>query len=68
MRETIEAHNKLEGYAYSLKTQIEDPEKLADKLSAEDKQTIQTSVTEVLEWMEQVKCCPALLFCRAADS
>ncbi len=53
-RETIEARNKLETYAYSLKTQIEDSEKLADKVSAEEKETLQKSIRDVLDWMEEV--------------
>ena len=39
-------------YAYSLKTQINDKEKLGGKLSDEDKKTIETAVEEQIKWLE----------------
>jgi len=52
-RERVEARNGLEGYAYSLKQQINDPDKLGKKLSAEDKQTMEVAVQETLDWMSK---------------
>lgn len=53
MKETIDARNGLEGYAFSMKNTITDSEKLGDKISEEDKETIQTAITEVIEWLEE---------------
>jgi len=52
MKERVEARNELESYAYSLKNQIADKEKLGGKLSEEDKTTIEEAVTEHIEWLE----------------
>jgi len=52
MKERVEARNELESYAYSLKNQIADKEKLGGKLSEEDKTTIEEAVTEQIEWLE----------------
>merc|ERR1719192_588706 len=41
MREKIEAKNGLESFAFGLKSQLEDEDKLAGKLSEEDKDTIE---------------------------
>merc|ERR1712217_718915 len=51
MREKIEAKNGLESFAFGLKSQLEDEEKLAGKLSEEDADTIEEAVTEVLDWL-----------------
>jgi len=53
MKDTIDARNGLEGYAFSMKNTITDSEKLGDKISEEDKETIQTAIKEVLEWLEE---------------
>ena len=37
LKEKIDAKNSLENYIYTMKNTIEDKEKLADKLAAEDK-------------------------------
>uniref|UniRef100_A0AAQ4PSX7 78 kDa glucose-regulated protein n=2 Tax=Euteleostomi TaxID=117571 RepID=A0AAQ4PSX7_GASAC len=52
LKERIDARNELESYAYSLKNQIGDKEKLGGKLSDEDKETIEKAVEEKIEWME----------------
>jgi heat shock protein 5 len=52
IRQTIEARNKLEGYAFNMRNQIEDEDKLADKLSEEDKETINDALTETIEWLD----------------
>jgi len=51
MREKIEAKNGLESFAFGLKSQLEDEEKLAGKLSEEDADTIEEAVTDVLDWL-----------------
>jgi heat shock protein 5 len=53
VKEKVEARNELEGYAYSLKNQIGDKEKLGGKLSSEDKETIETAVNEAISWLEK---------------
>ena len=52
VKERVESRNELESYAYSLKNQINDKEKLGAKLSDEDKQTIETAVEEQISWLE----------------
>jgi heat shock protein 5 len=51
-RQTIEARNQLEGYAYNMRNSIEDEDKLGDKLSEDDKETIEVAVEEVIEWLD----------------
>ena len=52
VKERVEARNELESYAYSLKNQIGDKEKLGAKLSDEEKKTIEDAVNEQIEWLE----------------
>merc|ERR1719277_2151436 len=52
MKEKIEAKNGLESFAFSLKSQLEDEEKLAGKLSEEDEDTIEEAVNDVLDWLQ----------------
>merc|ERR1712077_186626 len=52
VKETTEAKNGLESYAYSLKRQIEDKEQLGAKISEEDKEKISTIVEEKLDWLK----------------
>lgn len=47
----IQAKNGLEGYAYNLKSTIDD-EKVKDKISEEDKKTIQDKCKEVIDWLD----------------
>jgi heat shock protein 5 len=49
----IEAKNNLEHFAYSLKNQINDQEKLGGKLSDDEKKTIETAVTDTIEWLDE---------------
>jgi len=51
-KEKIDAKNALEGYAYNMRNQIEDKEKLGGKISDEDKETISEAVKEALEWLD----------------
>lgn len=50
-RERLQAKNSLESYAFSLQNSAND-EKLADKLSAEDKETIINKCKAVIEWLD----------------
>merc|ERR1711931_512524 len=52
LKERVEGRNELEGYAYSLKTQINDKDKLGAKISDEDKETIETAVEAKISWLE----------------
>lgn len=52
VKEKVDARNSLETYAYNMKNQIEDSDKLADKLDEDDKSTIEEAVKEALEWMD----------------
>ena len=49
VKERVEAKNELESYAYSLKNQVSDKEKLGAKLSDEDKTTIESAVDEAIK-------------------
>jgi heat shock protein 5 len=52
VRETVDAKNALEGYAYNMRNQLEDKEKLGGKISDEDKETIAEAVKKALEWID----------------
>jgi len=47
----IEAKSKLENYCFSLKNSVND-EKLKDKISSEDKETITHNVDETIKWLD----------------
>lgn len=49
----VEARNELESYAYSLKNQLSDKEKLGGKLSDEDKEKVEEIVNEKIAWLEE---------------
>lgn len=50
-KEKIDARNQLDNYLFSMKNTIEDPEKLADKLSEEEKSTIKSALDEAEQWL-----------------
>ncbi|VDL71562.1 unnamed protein product [Nippostrongylus brasiliensis] len=52
VKEQVEARNELESYAYSLKNQIGDKEKLGGKLDEADKKTLEEAVDETIKWLE----------------
>merc|ERR1712121_507915 len=52
MKEKVDAKNEFESYAYSLKNQIKDKEKLGGKLSEEDKAPLEKAVDEAISWLE----------------
>ncbi|CAF2313218.1 unnamed protein product [Rotaria sp. Silwood2] len=52
LKERVDAKNDLESYSYSLKTQLNDKEKLGGKLSSDDKEKIEKAVEEQIKWLE----------------
>ena len=48
----ISAKNSLDSYIHSLKTQVEDPDKLAKKLSEDDKKTVKDAIKEARDWYD----------------
>merc|ERR1712033_68903 len=52
LKERVESRNELESYAYSLKNQINDKEKLGAKIEAGDKEKIEEILDEKLKWLE----------------
>jgi L1 cell adhesion molecule like protein len=50
-RDRLQAKNSLESYAFSMQSTAQD-DKLKDKLSAEDKQTILDKCKEVINWLD----------------
>ena len=50
-RDRLQAKNSLEGYAFSIKTTLDD-DKLKDKISAEDRQKVQEKCEEVIRWID----------------
>jgi len=51
-KDKVESRNELESYAYSLKNQINDKEKLGAKIAAGDKEKIEEIIDEKLKWLE----------------
>ena len=51
-REKIDAKNALESYLYSMKNTINDSSKVGDKLSEEDKKTVEDAVKAGIEWLD----------------
>jgi len=49
----VEARNELESYAYSLKNQLSDKEKLGGKLSDEETEKINEVINEKIAWLEE---------------
>ncbi|XP_020086612.1 luminal-binding protein 5-like [Ananas comosus] len=52
IKEKIDARNRLENYIYSMRSTIQDGEKLADKIDEDDKEKIEDALKEALEWMD----------------
>jgi chaperone protein DnaK len=52
LKSRVESRNELESYAYSLKNQIGDKEKLGAKLSDEEKAKIEEVINEKIAWLE----------------
>ena len=53
VKDKVESKNELESYAYSLKNQLKDEEKLGGKLSPEDKATVVEAVDKAIEWLDE---------------
>jgi len=53
MKEKVDARNALEGYAYNMKNQINDEEKLGGKIDDDDKETIEEAVNEAIDWLDE---------------
>ncbi|XP_010674036.1 luminal-binding protein 5 [Beta vulgaris subsp. vulgaris] len=52
MREKVDARNKLETYVYSMRSTIDDKDKLADKIDSDDKEKIEAALKDALEWLD----------------
>jgi len=52
LKEKVDARNELESFAYSLKNQLNDKEKLGGKLSDEDKEKIEGAVEEAIKFLD----------------
>jgi heat shock protein 5 len=53
VKERVEAKNELESFAYSLKTQVSDKEKLGGKLTDADKETVTKAAQDAIDWLEK---------------
>mmetsp|Transcript_32245 Transcript_32245/g.42519 ORF Transcript_32245/g.42519 Transcript_32245/m.42519 type:complete len:658 (+) Transcript_32245:149-2122(+) len=54
IKERIDARNGLESYLYNLKNMLDDDEKgLADKLSEADKEELESTINDALDWMDE---------------
>jgi len=53
LKEKVDAKNELESVAYSLKTQLNDKEKLGGKLSEAEKETLTKASDDALSWLEK---------------
>merc|ERR1711907_760067 len=54
VKEKVDKRNALEGYAYNLRNTLNDEEKgVADKISEEDKETLEEAVKETLDWLDE---------------
>merc|ERR1712217_128515 len=53
LKERVESRNELESYAYSLKNQLSDKEKLGGKLSDDEQSKIEEVINEKIKWLEE---------------
>merc|ERR1711968_394710 len=54
VKERIDARNGLESYLYNMKNTLDDEEKgVAVKLSADDKEEIENTINEALDWLDE---------------
>ncbi|CAJ1029896.1 putative Hsp70 protein/MreB/Mbl protein [Leishmania utingensis] len=53
VRERVEAKNSLESIAYSLRNQINDKDKLGEKLDADDKKAVEEAVKDALAFVDE---------------
>jgi len=52
IKEKVDTRNSLESYVHSMTNQIEDPEKLAKKLSDDEKSEIKEVLDETRDWLK----------------
>jgi len=52
-KERVEARNSLENYVYQIRNTIDDKEKLGDKISDDDRETVESTVKDAIEWLDQ---------------
>ncbi|KAF5279532.1 hypothetical protein FQR65_LT03354 [Abscondita terminalis] len=53
LKERVEARNELESFAYSLKNQLSDKEKLGSKVSDDEKSKMEEAIDEKIKWLEE---------------
>ena len=51
IKDKIDAKNQFENYIYQMKNSVEDKDKLAEKISEEDKSTISDALTDASDWL-----------------
>ena len=52
IREKLDAKNALEQYIYTMRSTVEDKDKLADKLESDDKYKIKEALDEAQSWLK----------------
>uniref|UniRef100_A0A8D8XRE6 Heat shock 70 kDa protein cognate 3 n=1 Tax=Cacopsylla melanoneura TaxID=428564 RepID=A0A8D8XRE6_9HEMI len=53
LKERVESRNELESYAYSLKNQLQDKDKLGAKISDAEKATMEEAIDEKIKWLDE---------------
>jgi len=51
IKEKIDSRNSFENYIYQMKSSVEDKDKLAEKLSDEDKSAVKDAITDSQDWL-----------------
>merc|ERR1711998_419937 len=51
IKDKIDAKNQFENYIYQMKNSVEDKDKLAEKISEDDKSTIKDALTDTQDWL-----------------
>lgn len=51
LKEKIDTKNSFESYIYSMRNTVEDKDKLAEKLSEEEKEQINDAIKEAQDWL-----------------
>lgn len=51
-KERVDAKNQLEHYAYYVRNELRDEEKLAHKVDSYDKERLESEITKTLEWLD----------------
>ncbi|MCP6198767.1 Hsp70 family protein, partial [Klebsiella pneumoniae] len=52
LKERVESRNELESYAYSIKNQLQDKEKLGAKVTDDDKAKMEEALDAAIKWLE----------------